>query len=63
MLTLPARISLDWQESAQPLVSNLRANVFVDDNSGMELGVAHDPNWYEAADPRLETRMALEWRG
>ncbi len=64
VLTLPVRLSLDWQKTLQPMVSNFRAHIFVDDNSSTELGVAYDPNWYTALDPRRENHpIALEWRG
>ncbi|HVV51751.1 MAG TPA: hypothetical protein VHO06_18935 [Polyangia bacterium] len=66
MLHLPAYITLDWQTTGgwQPLVSNLRARVLIDDNSGTELGLALDSSWYEPANPRLEDKpLELELRG
>jgi hypothetical protein len=64
--TIPARLTLEWQqgkEGWQPLVSNLRAEVLVDDESGMELGVAEDINSYLPLNPRLPDKpLALQWR-
>jgi hypothetical protein len=67
ILYLPAHITLDWQAAAaggwQPLVSNLRARVLIDDNSGTEFGTALDQSWYVPANPRLEDRqLELELR-
>jgi hypothetical protein len=63
--TIPARLTLEWQrEGWQPLVSNLRVEIFSDDNSGIELGVAEDINTYLPLNPRLENSpLELHWRG
>lgn len=64
VFTLPATITLDWQnDDWMPFVSNLHAQIFVDDNSGTELGMAFDRKIYTAAKPRIEASLALEWRG
>lgn len=64
-ITIPASLTLDWQRDTgwQPLVSNLRVDVYPDDNSGIEIGTAQDVNSYRPSDPRLEDKhLELELR-
>jgi hypothetical protein len=65
VMGIPARLILTWQkeQNAQPFVSNLRARIYVDDNSGTELGTAYDSGFYRASNPQLETDLSFEWRG
>jgi hypothetical protein len=65
-VVIPASLTLDWQTAVpwQPFVSNLRLEVYPDDNSGLELGTAWDANIYSPANPRLEDKdLDLQLRG
>jgi hypothetical protein len=64
-LTIPASLTLEWQrEGWQPLVSNLRAEIYSNDDAGVEVGVAEDLNNYLPLNPRLGDKpLELRWRG
>jgi len=64
VIRLPARILLRRQPDAakwQPLVSNLRATIYCDDQETLELGTAYDHAHYKPGYPQLDRAIEMDW--